>query len=120
MGFFDKLKVGLFKTKSAIVGKIDDLMKRFVKIDEDLFDELWELDSSPKRFTLHDQEDATFILSELKKDFIGNYAVLTFPNKDNLVIHEGETAELAYDEYYSAMGDDNHNVYEGTLTLERK
>jgi len=43
MGFFDKLKQGLFKTKSAIVGKIDDLMKKFVKIDEDLFDELEEL-----------------------------------------------------------------------------
>ena len=43
MGFFDKLKQGLFKTKNAIVGKIDDLMKKFVKIDEDLFDELEEL-----------------------------------------------------------------------------
>ncbi len=43
MGFFDKLKAGLFKTKSAIVGKIDELMKKFVKIDEDLFDELEEL-----------------------------------------------------------------------------
>lgn len=43
MGFFDKLKAGLFKTKSAIVGKVDALLKRFVKIDEDLFDELEEL-----------------------------------------------------------------------------
>ena len=43
MGFFDKLKQGLFKTKSAIVGKIDALIKNFVKVDEDLFDELEEL-----------------------------------------------------------------------------
>lgn len=43
MGFFDKLKQGLFKTKNAIVGKIDDLFKRLVRIDEDLFDELEEL-----------------------------------------------------------------------------
>ena len=43
MGFFDKLKQGLFKTKNAIVGKIDELMKKFVRIDEDLFDELEEL-----------------------------------------------------------------------------
>lgn len=43
MGFFDKLKQGLFKTKSAIVGKIDALIKKFVKVDEDLFDELEEL-----------------------------------------------------------------------------
>lgn len=43
MGFFDKLKQGLLKTKSAIVGKIDGLFKKFVKVDEDLFDELEEL-----------------------------------------------------------------------------
>ena len=43
MGFFDKLKNGLFKTKSAIVGKIDALFKSFRKVDEDLFDELEEL-----------------------------------------------------------------------------
>ena len=43
MGFFDKLKEKLVKTKNAIVGQIDDLFKHFVKVDEDLFDELEEL-----------------------------------------------------------------------------
>ena len=43
MGFFEKLKNQLTKTKNAIVGKIDDLFKSFVKVDEDLFDELEEL-----------------------------------------------------------------------------
>ncbi len=43
MGFFDKLKQGLLKTKSAIVGKIDELFKKFVKVDEELFEELEEL-----------------------------------------------------------------------------
>ena len=43
MGFFEKLKSGLMKTKNAIVGKIDNLFKSFHKIDEDLFDELEEL-----------------------------------------------------------------------------
>ena len=43
MGFFEKLKNQLAKTKNAIVGKIDDLFKSFVRIDEDLFDELEEL-----------------------------------------------------------------------------
>ena len=43
MGFFEKLKNQLTKTKSAIVGKIDDLFKSFVRVDEDLFDELEEL-----------------------------------------------------------------------------
>ena len=43
MGFFDKLKQGLFKTKNAIVGKIDSLIKKFTKVDEELFEELEEL-----------------------------------------------------------------------------
>ena len=43
MGFFDKLKQGLIKTKNAILGKIDDLFKKFRKVDEDLLDELEEL-----------------------------------------------------------------------------
>ena len=77
-----------------------------------------EILDTPRRFTLHLQEDASFIVSELKKDFKGYFVVLTFPNKDNLIIHEGEVSELAYDEYFDAMGDDNHNVYEGTITIE--
>ena len=43
MGFFDRLKNGLFKTKNAIIGKIDTLFKMFRKVDEDLFDELEEI-----------------------------------------------------------------------------
>ena len=36
MGFFDKLKSGLFKTKNAIMGKIDSLLKKFRHVDEDM------------------------------------------------------------------------------------
>lgn len=43
MGFLDKLKAGLAKTKNAIFGQIDEVMKAFVKVDEDLLDELEEL-----------------------------------------------------------------------------
>ena len=43
MGFFEKLKSGLQKTKNAIFGRIDTMLKSFVKIDEDFFDELEEL-----------------------------------------------------------------------------
>ena len=43
MGFFDKLKQGLIKTKNALTAKVDALFKKFVKVDEDLFDELEEL-----------------------------------------------------------------------------
>ena len=43
MGFFNKLKEGLLKTKNAIVGKVDSIIKKFTKVDEELFDELEEL-----------------------------------------------------------------------------
>ena len=43
MGFFDKLKEGLSKTKNAFVSQEDNLFKSFVKVDEELFDELEEL-----------------------------------------------------------------------------
>ena len=43
MGFFDKLKAGLAKTKNAFVNQVDNIFKSFVKVDEDLFEELEEL-----------------------------------------------------------------------------
>ena len=43
MAFLDKLKQGLSKTKSAIFGQIDEVLKAFVRVDEDLLDELEEL-----------------------------------------------------------------------------
>ncbi len=43
MGFLAKLKEGLAKTKKALFGSIDALLKSFVRVDEDLLDELEEL-----------------------------------------------------------------------------
>ena len=43
MGFLDKLKSGLSKTKNAIFGQIEEVLKAFVKVDEDLLEELEEL-----------------------------------------------------------------------------
>ena len=43
MGFLDKLKAGLSKTKNAIFGQVDNILKAFVKVDEDLLEELEEL-----------------------------------------------------------------------------
>jgi hypothetical protein len=87
-------------------------------LGEDVFDEFVELDSAPKRFTLHDQEEGNFIISQIMEDHVGKYAVLTFPGKESIIIHVGDEVELAYDESYDTMGDDNHNVYEGTVSLE--
>ena len=43
MGFFDKLKSGLTKTKNAFLGQVNDVIKSFRKVDEDLLEELEEL-----------------------------------------------------------------------------
>ena len=43
MGFFDKLKQGLTKTKNAVVAQMDSLFKSFVAIDEDMLEELEEI-----------------------------------------------------------------------------
>lgn len=42
LGFFDRLKEGLSKTKDALVGRVTTIMSVFRKIDDDLFDELEE------------------------------------------------------------------------------
>ncbi len=43
MGIFSKIRDGLRKTRDAIFGKIDLMLKSFTKIDEELFEELEEL-----------------------------------------------------------------------------
>lgn len=43
MGFFEKLKNGLKKTKDSMMGRIESLLHSFSKIDEDLFEELEEM-----------------------------------------------------------------------------
>lgn len=42
MGFFDRLKAGLAKTREKFVDKIDELLHSSTKIDDDLIDELEE------------------------------------------------------------------------------
>ena len=43
MGFFDKLKAGLGKTKDAVFGQINNVIKNCRKVDEDLLEELEEI-----------------------------------------------------------------------------
>jgi fused signal recognition particle receptor len=43
LGFFDKLKEGLSKTRKGITDKIDQVLVSFGKVDEDLFEELEEV-----------------------------------------------------------------------------
>ncbi len=41
--FWSRVKEGLSKTRNALFGQIDDLLKNFVKVDEDMLEELEEL-----------------------------------------------------------------------------
>ena len=42
MGFFDKIKAGLSKTRAAVANSIDNVLKVFSPLDEDFFEELEE------------------------------------------------------------------------------
>ena len=42
MGFFEKLKSGLRRTKNALFGTVEQILRAFVRIDEELFEELEE------------------------------------------------------------------------------
>ena len=86
-------------------------------LDDEAIDEKHDIADSPIRITLHLQEDSSFIVSTVKEDHLGKYVILTYPNKDNLIVRENDEVELVYDEFFDAMGDNNHNVYEGTATL---
>ncbi len=86
------------------------------ELDSDVKSEQFEV-SEGSRFKLYQQEDSTFLISSFGKDHIGRFAVLTYPNKDNIVVHENDCEEFVYDEFFDAMGDNNHNVYEGTVEL---
>lgn len=63
MGFFDKLKQGLKKTSQAITSHVNNVFSTFVKVDEELFEELEEA------LIMADLgvETATYIIEELRE-----------------------------------------------------
>ena len=104
MGFFDRLKQGLFKTKDALVLKVDELFKKFVKVDEDLFEELEELLISAdigvttteeildelrdivKDERIKDPEAVKLKLFDLLKEMIGEHEPLNLTTKPSVIL----------------------------------
>ena len=91
---------------------------------EDVIDSVVRSDSVkvgtlPQRFNLYLQEDSSILLSELRENANGKFVILTYPNKESVVISENAVFELVYDEYFNSMGDENHNVYEGAICLKK-
>ncbi len=90
MAFLDKLKSGLAKTKNAIFGQVDNMLKAFVRVDEDLLEELEELlicsdvgvgateeiieelRERIKDGRLKEKEEVTSALKEILTDMIGD------------------------------------------------
>ena len=107
MGFFDRLKNGLAKTKNAIVAKIDNLFKSFRKVDEDLFDELEEilisadigvntteeiLEELRERVIdekIKDPDAVKAILLEIMRGLIGESAPLDLSTKPSVILIVG-------------------------------
>jgi fused signal recognition particle receptor len=107
MGFFDKLKKGLFKTKNAIVDKIDNLFKSFRKVDEDLFDELEELLISAdigvnttedildelrefvKENKIKDADEVKSALLDIMRNLIGEHEPLDLSTKPAVILIVG-------------------------------
>ena len=107
MGFFDKLKNGLMKTKNAIVGKIDALFKSFRKVDEELFEELEELLISAdmgvntteeildelrefvKENNIKDADEVKKALIDIMKNLIGDHEPLNMSTKPSVILIVG-------------------------------
>ncbi len=104
MGFFEKLKAGLSKTKNAVIGKIDDALKSFVKVDEDLLDELEEilycsdmgaetteevieaLRERIKDGRLKEPEEVKGALKEILRDMIGDSEELDLSTEPSVIL----------------------------------
>ncbi len=104
MGFFNKLKAGLSKTKSAIVGRIDGLFRAFSKVDEDLFEELEELLISAdlgvnttveildelrewaKENKVKDPEELRLKLISVLSDMVGDHEPLRLDTKPSVIL----------------------------------
>ena len=88
MGFFDKLKSGLNKTKESFNDKINNVFSNFRKVDEDMLEELEEvlimsdigvetstkiideLRTKIKREKIEDEEDVKIALKDIIKDIL--------------------------------------------------
>ncbi len=93
MGFFEKLKDGLTKTRKGITERIDKVLVSFGKIDEDLFDELEEILITSDIGMDTSMKIINDIKAKVKQNKITNPAEVKGLLKDELMkIMEGETS----------------------------
>ena len=104
MAFLDKLKAGLKKTKDALFGKVHNVLSNFVRVDEDLLDELEELlieadvgvgateeiieelRERIKDGRIKEKEDVMRSLQELLTDMIGEGGMLNLSTTPSVIL----------------------------------
>lgn len=94
MGFFDKLKSGLSKTKNAFFGQISDVVKSFRRIDEDLLEELEELMICADMGAETTEEVIDELRARIREDKLTEAAEVQIALKEILRGHIGEGEEL--------------------------
>lgn len=104
MGFLDKLKAGLQKTKEALFKPIDQMLKAFTKVDEELLEELEEmlicadvgagatdeiiekLRDDIKEEKIKDADEVRAFLKNTLKEIIGEGAPLVLDTKPSVIL----------------------------------
>jgi fused signal recognition particle receptor len=95
MGFFDRLKEGLSKTRKSITEKIDQVLVSFGKVDEELFDELEEILVTSDIGV----EASTKIIEDLKKRV-----------KENRVVDPAKVKDLLKEELTELLREENSEL----------
>lgn len=104
MAFLDKLKAGLAKTKNALFAPIDQMLKAFTKVDEELLEELEEtlicadvgagateeiidrLRADIKNEKIKTPEDVRARLEEILREMIGEGEPLHLDTKPSVIL----------------------------------
>lgn len=107
MGFFEKLKNGLKKTKSVLVDRIDSLFSSYDKIDDDFYDELLdvlitadigvavadeiteELRARIKENKIKSASEAKALLMEILKETVGDGEALNLSTNPSVILVVG-------------------------------
>lgn len=85
MGFFEKIKNGLKKTRDNISGKINLIVNSFTKIDEEFFEELEEIMISSDIGVETSEELCDKLRSEIKKRGLKEPSEITQALKDIMI-----------------------------------
>ena len=96
MGFFDRIKEGIKKTKEAVAERLDDVIANFRKVDEDMLEELEELLIMADVGAASSEEIISRLREKIKEDRITDPEECRIALRDILVdmIGEGEPLKL--------------------------